>query len=188
MNADKQSAVLISTHHHREILLSSLKDSPFSFIDAENIDSAIEKLKVQSKTVLFVDDAHMSTDLLSLILKINLEAPLASVIFFRVTQNAEGILGGPNFFKVHSFGEKIDSIYDQEKVTLKHLLFDMGYTERQIKIIDLISRGECNKKIAEEIHLSVQGVKYHIGILLKSFSALNRRELRKKLLTLTKKS
>ncbi len=61
-----------------------------------------------------------------------------------------------------------------------------GFTAKEMEILNLLFRGERNKNIAETVHLSEQGVKYHVSHFLKKFAVFNRRQLQMKLLDITK--
>jgi DNA-binding NarL/FixJ family response regulator len=54
----------------------------------------------------------------------------------------------------------------------------------QMRVLEFILAGESNKEIANRINLSEQGVKYHVGILLKMFNVVNRIDLRIKIIQL----
>ncbi|MDZ4677175.1 MAG: LuxR C-terminal-related transcriptional regulator [Oligoflexia bacterium] len=64
---------------------------------------------------------------------------------------------------------------------LRTRLENYNLNQKQIRILEMLIRGESNKGIAEAIHLSEQGVKYHVGNLLEKFESKNRVELRGKL-------
>jgi DNA-binding CsgD family transcriptional regulator len=69
---------------------------------------------------------------------------------------------------------------------LRIRLENYNLNQKQIRILEMLVRGESNKGIAEAIHLSEQGVKYHVGNLLEKFDSKNRVELRGKLNTILK--
>ncbi len=67
------------------------------------------------------------------------------------------------------------------KQPLKKELEKMGFSSKQVQVLELVAHGKTNKTIGIAVKLSEQGVKYHIGVLLKSFSVINRRELQVRL-------
>lgn len=73
----------------------------------------------------------------------------------------------------------------KKETQLRSNLEKMGYNSKQVQILEFMAQGECNKKIASSVNLSEQGVKYHVGIMLKRFNVKNRRDLQKKLQELT---
>ena len=55
-------------------------------------------------------------------------------------------------------------------------------SKTQIRVLERILAGEGNKEIALKVNLSEQGIKYHVGILLKVFNAVSRADLRNKII------
>lgn len=60
-------------------------------------------------------------------------------------------------------------------------LAEMSLKSRQIKITEMVMKGLTNREIAENLKLSEQAIKYHVGHLLKKFETTNRAQLREKL-------
>ena len=49
-------------------------------------------------------------------------------------------------------------------------------TPRQWEILNLVARGMTYKEIAATLHLTVEGVKYHMGRVLEQLHVANREE------------
>ncbi len=92
------------------------------------------------------------------------------------------VIGGDTWIERHIMQRFISTQHDLDHLVEKQFydnidqLCDM-LTRREIEILCQVIRGLAIKQIAEEVHLSHQGVKMHLAKLFKKFKVANRNQL-----------
>ena len=74
--------------------------------------------------------------------------------------------------------ESVSKALKIEGTMLLSRLQKLNVNLAQARILEMVLKGMSNKEIAEIINLSEQGVKYHMGNLLKKFASKNRSDLK----------
>jgi two-component system, LuxR family, response regulator FixJ len=94
-------------------------------------------------------------------------------------------LGASDFvekpIKTENLVEAVRRVMDRDSSDKRMRLESLSLNQKHVIIIEMLLKGMGNKEIASALSISEQGIKYHIGRLLKRFSAKNRDDLRNKI-------
>jgi DNA-binding CsgD family transcriptional regulator len=153
MKEIKVIALLVSKNPG--VWLDELQKCSFKVIHVPTCEEALKEIVGKDKFILFFEQSD-------------------KIKFFNIEP----------LHKIENFEEMIgamEKIKGGNKSKIRFALEGLGYSVKQAEILEQLSMGECNKKIADIVHLSEQGVKYHVGILLKDFEVDNRKDLQKRL-------
>lgn len=192
-NLSRKSLLIVDDE---EILRGSIRTNIRSYFDVNILEasSAQEAMRILDTTTvhaILTDIKLPGTDGIEFFSQIRLKGVKAPVIFITGTTERENVikalrLGALDFIE-KPFPKKIliDAVTKALKTHESHFLtclqkLDLNST--RIRILECVLTGMSNKEIASRMHLSEQGIKYHVGHLLKKFIAKNRAELKAKVL------
>lgn len=170
----------------RRMLAIEFSKHNYEVMEAASIDHVNEFLRHTKVKSVFLD-SKMSLKSGNFVFGVKRLCPEAQVVMFDRGSTNDSRTLDFQFCKLDFIDEQlnpaaiIEKVFRQNYEILKQNLERLGFNSKQTTILEYIAQGECNKKIAEIVSLSEQGVKYHVGILLKYFNVKNRRELQLRL-------
>ena len=203
---DKQLNLLIADDHDlvREGLKHTLASLPEQavFLEAGSAGAVLDVLAKSPSVDLVILDLHMpgsnGMELLTTICNRHPDTPVVIlsanedplVMQRTIDRGAAGfipksaanevlvsalqlVLAGGTYIPTEILGGKTS---DTGTVIMRNHAAPAELTERQIDVLDLLSRGESNKAIARELGLSEHTIKIHISAIFKALGVNNRTE------------
>ena len=94
----------------------------------------------------------------------------------------DSVLAGNSWFERHIMQRFISTQHDLDQVVEAQFYNNIDQlcdllTKREVEVLCQVIKGLAIKQIAEEVHLSHQGVKMHLAKLFKKFKVANRNQL-----------
>jgi FixJ family two-component response regulator len=77
--------------------------------------------------------------------------------------------------------DAVQRVFERDHTDKRVRLETLSLNQKHVIIVEMLLKGMGNKEIGTALNISEQGIKYHVGRLLKRFSAKNRGDLRDKI-------
>lgn len=201
-NNETKAVIIIGRSYLQNNLLSSFVERKTGFIsNVVEIESiAIEKIRLELNPQLLLLDCNdiNPRSITTVINSLNSTYPNAKIALFNAKKNGveEDTASSPIVKGIfyHDTNESkltdgiksimngelwlsrrlISKFYTNKNHSAKHYNHELGLTEREIQIIKMITEGEQNKEIANNLCLSNHTIKSHIYHIYKKLKVSNR--------------
>ncbi len=199
MNYESKKSILVVDDDPltRKLVIAMLADLRLDIMEANSGLLALEMLRTQSFKTVITDIKMPGMDGLEFITRLqekNIDIPVIFISGFADKEIAIRALrlGAFDFvekpFDKVTLVDAVEEAIESQTMTLCSKLQDLNLNSTQIRVLEMLMKGLSNKEIADIVNLSEQGIKYHIGNLLKKFNSENRSTLRVKIRALVGES